>query len=131
MKKTMILVLGVVLGLVGVLPVWASDNGSAAITEAYIQRLEAQKKYFDSLAEAGKLTPEQADRAKQHLDIRIEYLKSDDFDPSAAYHGGLRGVRRGDRHFGAPMGRIGARMMGNGFCGVCPYGFNQAPFGAQ
>ncbi|NLY55687.1 MAG: DUF2680 domain-containing protein [Firmicutes bacterium] len=121
MKKATILILSAILALIGVLPVWAADSGLSALTEAYVQRLEAEKRYLDALAEAGKLTPEQAERLKQNLDSRIEYLKSDDFDPSKISPWGQPGFRRGVRYFGRPMGRFGGRMMGSGWwCGACP-----------
>lgn len=129
MKKALVLALSVVLALGLVVPVLAATEDDAVV-KAYTQRLEAQKQYFDALAEAGRITEAQADLAKKNIDIRIEFINSPDFD-SSTYFGAPNNTwgPRG-RFGGRMMGGFGGRMMGGfggGYCGACAWGYAPAP----
>ncbi|MBO8126649.1 MAG: DUF2680 domain-containing protein [Firmicutes bacterium] len=127
MKKVLVMALTVVLALGVVVPAFASENGDALV-KAYTQRLEAQKEYIDALVEAGQLTQAQADLIKKNIDIRIEWINSDEFDPTYTAPGFWGWGRRGGR-FAGPMRGFGPMMggFGPGFCGGACFGYGAFP----
>lgn len=92
-----------------------SDEQKAKITDLRLKMLQLRKEMIDIYAQAGFISPQQAEYMKKRLDLQAEYLESYEGQPWPGYAGPWGGPGRMGRGFNRGMGAYGCPGMGWGW----------------